>query len=51
MGLLGFLGVSKDGGFAHKGGCLLENRENKRGVGLLGNLFFFFGRGGLFDFV
>lgn len=50
MGLLGFLRVSKDCGFAHKGGCLLEKRENKRGVGLLGSCLFF-GRGGLFDFV
>lgn len=46
MGLLGFLGVSKDGGFAHKGGCLLEKMENKRGVGLLGNCSFW---GVLFD--
>lgn len=35
MRLLGFLRVSKDCGFAHKGGCLLENRENKRGVGIV----------------
>lgn len=45
MRLLGFLRVSKDCGFAHKRGCLLEKRENKRGVGLLGNLFFFLGGG------
>lgn len=43
MRLLGFLGVSKDCGFAHEGGCLLENRENKRGVGLLGNCLIFGG--------
>lgn len=44
MGLLGFLRVSKDCGFAHKGGRLLENRENKRGVGIVRELVFF-GRG------
>lgn len=50
MRLLGFLGVSKDGGFAHEGGRLLEKREKKRGVGIVRELFLFIG-GDLFDLV